>query len=273
MFNATRPTRPRMPTGWPWDSCSDAGRRAPLARSADPGPSRDRGPRRGLSGAGGVCGRSIRIDARAQGPLAHQGRSGAGGGNPGPSADAAAAALLERGQQERVDPRGDREGGADHGGVRRRGRPHRSRARARLSREPRAGSPSVVVPEAVQGGEAGVGQSLGSRHRWHRRRDALGERHGAHGEARALFRPAQSRQHARITPVSPKLIFLLFLRRWHARIGFVAVIFFLFLAVTGFVLNHTKDLRLDAQYVHSAWLARWYGIAPERPREAFHSGR
>ena len=73
--------------------------------------------------------------------------------------------------------------------------------------------------------------------------------------------------------MSPKLIFLLFLRRWHARIGFVAVIFFLFLAVTGFVLNHTKDLRLDAQYVHSAWLARWYGIAPERPREAFHSGR
>jgi len=72
--------------------------------------------------------------------------------------------------------------------------------------------------------------------------------------------------------VSPKLLLLLFLRRWHARIGFVAVIFFLLLSVTGLVLNHTHDLALDAKYVHAAWLARWYGLAPEPPREAFRSG-
>jgi hypothetical protein len=73
--------------------------------------------------------------------------------------------------------------------------------------------------------------------------------------------------------VSPKLLLLLFLRRWHARIGFAAVVFFLFLAVTGVVLNHATGLGLDAKYVHAAWLARWYGLAPESPRHAFRSGR
>jgi len=72
--------------------------------------------------------------------------------------------------------------------------------------------------------------------------------------------------------VSPKLLLLLFLRRWHARIGFAAVVFFLFLAVTGFVLNHTADLGLNTKYVHAAWLARWYGLMPELPRQAFRSG-
>jgi hypothetical protein len=73
--------------------------------------------------------------------------------------------------------------------------------------------------------------------------------------------------------MSPKLLLLLFLRRWHARIGFVAVVFFLFLAVTGVALNHAAGLGLDTRYVHSAWLARWYGMAPESPSQAFRAGR
>jgi len=73
--------------------------------------------------------------------------------------------------------------------------------------------------------------------------------------------------------MSPKLLLLLFLRRWHARIGFAAVIFFLFLAATGVVLNHAAGLGLDTRYVHSAWLARWYGIAPDSPSHAFRAGR
>lgn len=73
--------------------------------------------------------------------------------------------------------------------------------------------------------------------------------------------------------MSPKLLLLLFLRRWHARIGFTAVVFFILLAVTGVVLNHATDLGLDKRYVHAAWLARWYGLAPESPRHAFRSGR
>ena len=71
--------------------------------------------------------------------------------------------------------------------------------------------------------------------------------------------------------MSPKLILLLFLRRWHARIGFAAVLFFLFLAATGFILNHSADFGLDTKYVHSARLLRWYGLVPEPPRQAFHS--
>ncbi len=73
--------------------------------------------------------------------------------------------------------------------------------------------------------------------------------------------------------MSPKLLLFRFLRRWHARIGFAAVVFFLFLAATGFVLNHSADFDLNTRYVHAAWLLRWYGLAPESPRLAFRSGR
>jgi hypothetical protein len=71
--------------------------------------------------------------------------------------------------------------------------------------------------------------------------------------------------------MSPKLFLLRFLRRWHARIGFTAIVFFVILAVTGLVLNHGADLGLDAKQVHSAWLARWYGVEAESPRSAFRS--
>jgi len=73
--------------------------------------------------------------------------------------------------------------------------------------------------------------------------------------------------------MSPRVLLLLFLRRWHMRIGLAAVVFFLFLAVTGVVLNHATGLGLDNRYVHAAWLAKWYGISAEAPRQAFRSGR
>ena len=73
--------------------------------------------------------------------------------------------------------------------------------------------------------------------------------------------------------MSPRILLLLFLRRWHMRIGLAAVVFFLFLAVTGVVLNHGTELGLDRSYVHAAWLAKWYGVSPETPRLAFRSGR
>src|SRR4029077_6844144 len=72
--------------------------------------------------------------------------------------------------------------------------------------------------------------------------------------------------------MSPRVLVFLFLRRWHMRIGLAAVVFFLFLAVTGVVLNHGAELGLDNRYVHASWLARWYGISAERPRHAFRSG-
>jgi len=72
--------------------------------------------------------------------------------------------------------------------------------------------------------------------------------------------------------MSPRVLLLLFLRRWHMRIGLAAVVFFLFLAVTGVVLNHATGLGLDNRYVHAAWLARWYGIDQESQPRAFRSG-
>src|SRR5882762_659791 len=73
--------------------------------------------------------------------------------------------------------------------------------------------------------------------------------------------------------MSPRLILLRLLRRWHARIGFTAMLFFLFLAATGLALNHGRDLGLDGRFIHAEWLARWYGIKSEQPRHAFRSGR
>jgi hypothetical protein len=71
--------------------------------------------------------------------------------------------------------------------------------------------------------------------------------------------------------MSPRLHLLRLLRRWHARIGFTAALFFLLLAVSGVIANHGAALGLDAKRVHSDWLDRWYGIAAESPREAFRS--
>jgi len=73
--------------------------------------------------------------------------------------------------------------------------------------------------------------------------------------------------------MSPRLLLLRLLRRWHARIGFAAMLFFLILAATGLALNHGAGLGLDGRFVHAEWLARWYGIKSEPPRHAFRSGR
>lgn len=61
------------------------------------------------------------------------------------------------------------------------------------------------------------------------------------------------------------------LRRWHARIGFAALLFFLLMAVTGVALNHGAALGLDLRYVHAEWIARWYGIRQEQPQQAYRT--
>lgn len=63
------------------------------------------------------------------------------------------------------------------------------------------------------------------------------------------------------------------LRRWHARIGFAALVFFVLMAVTGVALNHGDALGLDSRHVHAAWLARWYGVPCEEPRQAYKTAR
>jgi hypothetical protein len=49
---------------------------------------------------------------------------------------------------------------------------------------------------------------------------------------------------------------------WHRRIGLVALVLVIILAITGVMLNHTEKLGLDETYINNAWLLNWYGIEP-----------
>ena len=50
---------------------------------------------------------------------------------------------------------------------------------------------------------------------------------------------------------------------WHRRIGLVAIVLVITLAITGIMLNHTEELELDETYVDSSLLLSWYGLEPE----------
>ena len=56
-----------------------------------------------------------------------------------------------------------------------------------------------------------------------------------------------------------RLFLLQLLRRWHARIGFSAMLFFLILAVTGLILNHGAGLGLDGRFSEDVLWARIRG--------------
>lgn len=50
---------------------------------------------------------------------------------------------------------------------------------------------------------------------------------------------------------------------WHRRIGLIALILVIILAITGIMLNHTESFKLDETHVNNSWLLGWYGIEPE----------
>ena len=51
---------------------------------------------------------------------------------------------------------------------------------------------------------------------------------------------------------------------WHRYVGLAAALLVIVLALTGIVLNHTEELKLDERFVRSSWVLDWYGIrAPE----------
>lgn len=50
------------------------------------------------------------------------------------------------------------------------------------------------------------------------------------------------------------------LLRWHRRLGVVAAVFLLLLAVTGILLNHTHDIGLDRAPLESRFLRAHYGL-------------
>lgn len=50
---------------------------------------------------------------------------------------------------------------------------------------------------------------------------------------------------------------------WHRRIGLLALLLVIILAITGIMLNHTEKFRLDETYVNNTLLLNWYGIKPK----------
>lgn len=60
-----------------------------------------------------------------------------------------------------------------------------------------------------------------------------------------------------------------FVRHWHARIGALAAVFFLFLSISGIALNHTDALHLAKTPVQAGWLMRWYGLKPVIPTHGY----
>lgn len=50
---------------------------------------------------------------------------------------------------------------------------------------------------------------------------------------------------------------------WHRRIGLIALLLIIILAITGIMLNHTEAFKLDETYIDNSPLLHWYGIEPE----------
>lgn len=50
---------------------------------------------------------------------------------------------------------------------------------------------------------------------------------------------------------------------WHRRLGLLAMVLMIILAITGILLNHTESLKLDETAVESDILLNWYELNPE----------
>jgi len=59
------------------------------------------------------------------------------------------------------------------------------------------------------------------------------------------------------------------LARWHRVLGLTSAAFVLWLAASGFVLNHGESLGLDHRYIGSAWLLNHYGVPLTVPKASF----
>ena len=56
---------------------------------------------------------------------------------------------------------------------------------------------------------------------------------------------------------------------WHRRIGLLALVLVIILAITGIMLNHTEKLNLDNTFINNSLLLSWYGIEPEEEPISF----
>ncbi|NOT16028.1 MAG: hypothetical protein HOP21_10775 [Methylotenera sp.] len=67
--------------------------------------------------------------------------------------------------------------------------------------------------------------------------------------------------------IKTKLLRLI--RLWHARIGVLSALFFILLAVSGLMLNHTTSLNLDKKMIGTHWLMHWYGLKSTTPNSGY----
>ena len=59
---------------------------------------------------------------------------------------------------------------------------------------------------------------------------------------------------------------------WHRYMGISTAVFVIILTVTGLLLNHTDELKLDANYVQSDVLLDWYGITAPQGLVSYKAG-
>lgn len=61
-----------------------------------------------------------------------------------------------------------------------------------------------------------------------------------------------------------------FLHRWHRRFGVAVCAFVVWLALTGWALNHSASLGLAATRIGAPWLTHWYGLRDTTPFQGYH---
>lgn len=49
-------------------------------------------------------------------------------------------------------------------------------------------------------------------------------------------------------------------RPWHRRLGIASALLVVMVAVSGVLINHSNDFKLDTAHVHQGWLLDHYGI-------------
>lgn len=64
----------------------------------------------------------------------------------------------------------------------------------------------------------------------------------------------------------------LILHRWHRRFGVLVSVFVLWLAISGWLLNHTAFLNLAQRSISLPLLSAHYGLSVELPVQAFNAG-
>lgn len=60
---------------------------------------------------------------------------------------------------------------------------------------------------------------------------------------------------------------------WHRRVGLLALLLVIILAITGIMLNHTERFKMDETYINNSWLLSWYGIEPEDEPVSYRVGQ